>query len=171
LEAIMVMRWVRICFATVVSVLALAACAPANASGATLLIVSPSSIRAGFQIEVRATCLDNLNSAYVTSRAFDSLTLVPDHGLLAADVTIPADRASGSYTVSLSCASGGRSTARLTVLNGAYPNPNHGPDTGGGEMGSMSGAHLVLAGGLGTLVTGLGIWLVMALRRRAPVGD
>jgi hypothetical protein len=168
LEAIMMMRRLRIGFASIVSLLALAACVPANASGTSVLILSPSSIRAGFQIEVNATCVDNLNSAVVTSRAFGSITLQPDHGLLMAEVTIPANTVSGTYTVNLACASGGRSTSQLTVLNGAHPNPHHGPDTGGGEMGSMTAAHLALAGGLGTIVVGIGIWIAMALRRRAP---
>ena len=165
----MVMRWLRIGFASVVALMALAACVPANASGASVLVLSPSSIRAGFQIEVSATCVDNLNSATVSSRAFGSITLVPDHGLLMTEVTIPSNTVSGTYTVSLSCASGGRSSSQLTVLNGAHPNPHHGPDTGGGEMGSMSAAHLVLLGGIGTIAAGIGIWFVMALRRRTPV--
>lgn len=165
----MVMRWLRICFASVVSLLALAACIPANASGASVLILSPSSIRAGFQIEVQATCVDNLNSAVVSSRVFGSITLLPDHGLLMAEVTIPSNTVSGTYTVSLVCASGGRSSSQLTVLNGAHPNPHHGPDTGGGQMGSMSAAHLALAGGIGAIVAGLGIWLLVAFRRSTPV--
>jgi hypothetical protein len=69
--------------------------------------------------------------------------------------------------VSLSCASGGRSSATLTVLNGAHPNANRGPETGGGEMGSMSGARLALFGGVGTILAGAGIMLVAGLRRRA----
>jgi hypothetical protein len=169
-EAIMVaMRWLRICLVSFVSVLALAACIPANASGATVLIVSPGSIRAGFQIEVNATCSDMLNPAYVTSPAFGSITLEPDHGLLMADVTVPSDTPSGTYTVSLNCASGGHSSAKLTVLDGSHPNPHHGPETGGGEMGSTTGAHLALLGGLGTLLAGAGIVLVAELRRRASV--
>jgi len=122
-------RRLRICFASVVSVLALAACVPANASGVNVLVLSPGSIRAGFQIEVRATCLDNLNTATVSSGVFGRLTLIPDHGLLMTEVTIPSDTVSGTYTVSLSCASGGRSSSQLTVLNGSRPNPHHGPDT------------------------------------------
>src|ERR1700709_2209850 len=121
-------RRLRICFASIVSVLALAACVPANASGITVLSLSPSSIRAGFQIEINATCLDNLNTATVSSRAFGRLTLVPDHGLLMTEVTIPSDTVPGPYSVNLSCASGGHSSAELTVLNGSHPNPHHGPD-------------------------------------------
>jgi hypothetical protein len=169
-EAVMVaMRWLRICLASFICVLGLAACVPANASGATLLIVSPGSIRAGFQIDVRATCSDMLNPAYVSSRVFGSLTLEPDHGLLMAEVTVPTDTETGTYTVSLRCASGGTSSATLTVLNGTHPNPHHGPETGGGEMGSMTSAHLALFGGIGTIVAGAGIALVAALRRRATV--
>jgi len=165
------MRWMRICLASFAAVLALAACVPANASGATVLIVSPGSIHAGYQIELRATCADNLNPGYVSSAAFGSVTLEPDHGLLMDNVTIPKDTASGTYSVSLRCASGGHSSATLTVLNGSRPNPNphHGPDTGGGEMGSMSGAHWALYGGAGALLAGLGLVIMTGMRRRAAV--
>jgi hypothetical protein len=166
LEEVIVMGRLRICLAAIVSILALAACVPANASGTTVLVLNPSSIRAGFQVQIEATCLDNLNSATVSSVVFGTITLLPNHGVLATAVTIPADTVSGTFTVSLSCASGGRSSAKLTVLNGKHPNPHHGPNTGGGEMGSTAPAHLALLGGLGTLVVGLGIWLITALRRR-----
>jgi len=163
------MRWIRTCFAAIASVLLLSACIPANASGATVLIVSPGSIRAGFQVSVSATCADNLNPGFVTSSAFGSITLEPDHGLLMADVTIPSNTDSGTYNVNLSCASGGHSSAKLTVLNGAHPNGNRGPETGGGEMAASSGAHLALLGGLGTILAGAGIWLTLLLRRRTTV--
>lgn len=163
------MRWVRICLVSFVAVLGLSACVAANASGASVLIVSPASIRPGFAIELRATCADNVNPAFVSSRAFGSVTLRPNHGVLMATVIVPSDTAAGTYNVSLSCASGGRSSATLTVLGRNQPNPRHGPATGGGEMSSMTGAHVALAGGLGTLLAGVGIVIMTGLRRRAAV--
>jgi len=163
------MRWMRISLAAFGIIFALSACAPANASGATLLIVSPGSIHAGYQVELRATCADNVNPGYVSSAAFGSVTLEPDHGILMDTVTVPSHMTSGTYNVYLRCASGGSSTAKLTVLNGAKPNPHHGPETGGGEMGSMTSAHLALVGGVGTLASGVGIMILMAVRRRSAV--
>jgi hypothetical protein len=168
------MRWVRISAVSIVSLLwltALAACAPASASGATLLIVTPSSIQAGFAIEVRATCGENVNPGFVSSRAFGSITLVPNHNVLADNVTVPRSTASGTYAVDLRCASGGRSSSQLTVFDGRHPNPNphHGPATGGGEMSSRSGARLALLGGLGAILAGAGVMFLAYWRRRAPV--
>ena len=54
-----------------------------------ILLVNPSSIEAGFAVELRATCGDNVNPAFVHSTAFGSVTLVPDNGVLTRNVTVP----------------------------------------------------------------------------------
>jgi hypothetical protein len=167
LEAIM--RWLRIILATCSTVLLTTACDPASASAAALLIVNPNSINAGFTVEVRATCGDNVNPAFVHSRAFGSVTLVPSNGVLRANVTVPKSTKSGTYTVDLSCASGQLSSAKLTVLNGGKPNPSHGPQTGGGEMAASLTGKMTLYGGLGVIVLGLGTWLLIGMRRRPSV--
>lgn len=164
------LRWFRICLALVATGLLAAGCAAAHGSGLTILTLSPNSIQAGFQIEIRATCGENLNPAFVSSRAFGSITLVADHDVLMDVVTIPSNTAAGTYTVSLQCASGQRSSATLTVLNGhAKPNGHHGPDTGGGQMAASSGATLALTGGLLAILAGIGLWLVSLSRRRASM--
>jgi len=164
------MRWLRITLATCATVLLSAACIPASASAATLLLVNPSSIDAGFAVEVRATCGDNVNPAFVHSQAFGSVTLVPMNGVLKANVTIPRSTKAGTYTVNLSCASGQQSTAKLTVLGGgAAPNNNNGPHTGGGQMAAGLAGKLTLYGGLAAVVVGLGSWLLIGLRRRNAV--
>jgi hypothetical protein len=72
--------------------------------------------------------------------------------------------------VSLACASGEKASTKLTVVRGgAPPNPNQGPRTGGGEMAASLGGKLALYGGLGGIVVGLGIWLMLGLRRRTSV--
>jgi hypothetical protein len=167
LEAIM--RWLRIFLASGATALFATACIPASANAATLLIVNPSSIRAGFTVEVRATCGDNVNPAFVHSRAFGSVTLVPANGVLRADVTVPKSTKSGTYTVDLSCASGQLSSAKLTVLDGGKPNNSRGPHTGGGEMAASLTGKVTLYGGLGVLVLGLGSWLLLGVRRRHAV--
>jgi hypothetical protein len=161
-------RWLQVGLAGL-SVILLTACGALPASAATILLLNPNSIRAGFQIEIRATCGDNTNPAFVGSAAFGSVTLVPSHGVLRENVSIPASTRSGTYTVSLECASGQQSSAKLTVINGGRPNPNHGPHTGGGEMAASTGGRLALLGGLGALVAGVGLWLLSGLRRRTPV--
>lgn len=159
--------WLRLCLASIAAVL-FSACVALPASAATILLVNPSSIRAGFQVEIRATCGDNANPAFVRSSAFGSVTLVPSHGILEENVTIPGNTRSGTYRVSLSCASGQSSSANLTVI-GSRVNPTHGPHTGGGEMAASTGGRLTLLGGLGALVAGVGIWVLSAIRRRSPV--
>lgn len=160
---------VRLLFAVGTALLALAACVPIdNGSGAATIIVTPASIRAGFAVEVSATCSDNANPAHVTSNAFGSLTLSPQHGLLDHQVTVPASTAPGTYDVRLECASGARSSATLTVLGtgtaAKQRNTHLGPATGGGEMAGNTAGN-VLVGGL--VAAGAGaLILIIALRRR-----
>ncbi len=160
------MRWVRIILVSCATVLLASACIPASASGATLLIVNPSSIHAGYAIEVRATCGDNVNPAFVHSKAFGSVTLVPSRGMLRATVTVPRSTAVGTYAVDLSCASGQQSSAKLTVLSSGKPNKSYGPHTGGGEMAATLIGRITLYGGLGLLAVGLATWLLLGARRR-----
>lgn len=154
--------------AAVVAVTTLLAACATPASAATILILNPNSIRAGFQIEIRATCGDNANPAFVHSGAFGSVTLVPNHGILRQNVTIPRGTRAGTYNVSLDCASGQHSTSTLTVIGGGF-NPTHGPHTGSGDMASTAGARVALTGGLAALVAGIGIWVTAGIRRRRPV--
>jgi hypothetical protein len=153
-------------FVVMLAVAALAGCGATAANAATILFLNPSSIRAGFQIEIRATCGDNTNPAFVHSAAFGSVTLVPNHGILRENVTIPRSTRAGTYNVNLDCASGQHSTAKLAVIGGGF-NPTHGPHTGGGEMASTTGAKIGLYGGALALLAGLGIWLAAGRRRRA----
>lgn len=160
--------------------MALAGCAGvASVSSSQILDVVPGSIHAGFSIEIRATCGDNVNPAFVHSGAFGPVTLVPDHGLLATDVTIPPDTAAGAYPVTLTCASGQQSTVNLTVANrarpgrdpaartgaGARPNPSVGPATGGGGTSAGAGVRQ-LVGGAVMVVIGAIIWIVAVVWRR-----
>lgn len=160
--------WARALLAGTSMVL-LSACGALPASASTILYINPTSIRAGFQIEIRATCGDNANPAFVNSRAFGSVTLVPSSGVLRADVTVPSGTPSGTYNVNLECASGQKSTAKLSVINGGHPNPHVGPQTGGGEMAASLGGSLVLYGGLAAVVAGLGLWIMSMVRRRTSV--
>lgn len=163
--------WHRLALAATAAAL-LTACGPfaaSPASAATILIVSPNTIRPGFSVTLRATCGDNVNPAFVSSGAFGSATIVPSHGILSRSVTIPPSTRAGTYSVRLSCASGQTSSATLTVIGSGRPHPHVGPHTGGGEMAASTGARLALFGGLGAIVAGLGFWGMSLFRRRTAV--
>jgi hypothetical protein len=164
------MRWLRTALASALLTGIVLGFTPMIASAAALLVVNPSSIGAGFQVEVRAICGDNVNPAFVNSRAFGAVTLVPNKGVLSANVTVPSSTRTGTYTVNLSCASGQKASTELDVIGGgAPPNPNHGPHTGGGQMAAGMGGKVTLYGGLGAIALGLGLWLVLGVRRRTTV--
>jgi hypothetical protein len=166
----------RSALATIAAAFALAACVlPATpASAATILLITPSSIEAGFAITVSATCGDNVNPAVVTSRVFGTVTLVPDKGKLHTSITVPANTRAGTYNVDLSCASGQTATSNFAVIHRATPantlNPTFGPATGGGEMAASTGARIAIFGGLGAVVVGIAVWIVSAVRRRPTIG-
>lgn len=66
--------------------------AAASAADGVFVEVVPSTIQAGFQVGIRASCGDDLNPATVTSGAFGELTLDPYRGssLLAGSATVPS---------------------------------------------------------------------------------
>jgi len=149
---------------------AVATATPAAAS--TILLISPSSIEPGFAITIDATCGDNVNPAVVTSNVFGTITLVPENRRLRTSVTIPRQTLPGTYTATLSCASGQVATNKFSVLNGSQPatqnpNPTIGPATGGGDMSATAGARLAMYGGLGAVGLGLLVWIFSAVRRRS----
>jgi hypothetical protein len=152
-----------------------AAVLPATpASAATILLITPSTIEAGFAVTVSATCGDNVNPAVVTSKVFGTVTLVPDNGKLHTSITVPATTAPGTYNVSLSCASGQTTTSKFSVVDHLTPprtvNPHLGPATGGGGMAASGGARIAIFGGLGAVALGIGVWIVSAVRRRPTIG-
>jgi hypothetical protein len=168
------MRWQKsvrsAAITALATIVAFVVFAPTPANAAAILVVIPHSITAGFQVQVSATCGDNLNPAFVDSRAFGSVTLVPDRGVLRESVTVPATTRSGTYAVNLTCANGEKASNKLTVIGGgAPPNTNQGPHTGGGEMAAELGGKLTLYGGLAAITVGLGLWLVRGVRRRNSV--
>lgn len=169
----------------VVAALALAgvaaAAAPAQAGG-VYVQVTPSSITAGYQLTIKASCGDNTNDAEVRSAAFGAVTVHPYNGVLTAQVTVPSSQAAGGYDVTLTCRTGSSATTTLWVLNSTsssggstgetyYPS-KYGPHTGGGFLAvggqdTSTAARLWLAAGGAALVAGLGV-AMYALRRRVP---
>ena len=154
--------------------LAAAALPGTPASAATILLITPSTIEAGFAVTLSATCGDNVNPAIVTSKVFGTVTLVPDKGKLHTSITVPLTTKAGTYNVTLSCASGQTTTSNFSVIRPTSPphtvNPNVGPATGGGEMAASDGARIAMFGGLGAVVLGVVVWIVSAVRRRPTIG-
>lgn len=114
-----------------------AGCADAVANSAGVWVsVSPTTVQAGAQTQVTASCGENVNEATVSSIAFGSHTLQPIGGVLATTATISPETAPGTYGVRLACKTGSQATTTLTVLGGgASPSAKvPGPNTGGGFL-------------------------------------
>lgn len=117
-----------------------AASAQAAAQDGIYVSVNPSTIQAGYQVEITASCGDNLNPARVSSGAFGEVTLNADQRmlLLYGSATVPADTRADEYRVNLRCANGSTATAQLFVLGSTRP--TRGPSTGGGGTAALDPA-------------------------------
>ncbi|MEV4538275.1 hypothetical protein AB0J82_31290 [Asanoa sp. NPDC049518] len=134
----------------------------AQAEG-TWIEVSPSTVQAGEQVEIKASCKEKVDEAKAHSKAFGEVVLVPKWGFLTGSATVPADTRAGDYEVKLSCVKSGHAETKLKVIERSRP--THGPHTGGGGLaGSGSDGTVALVSGLATLTAGAG--LAVALRRR-----
>lgn len=105
---------------------------PDHERGEVFLELSPSTVPAGHEVEIRAGCGDDLKPAKVRSRAFDDLELIRRDGtkLFTGVTTVPTDTRPGDYRVRLRCDNGAGASAELHVLD--MSRPSRGPDTGGG---------------------------------------
>jgi hypothetical protein len=131
------MRFVRVLL-TAAALLLSTACAQASANSAGVWVrVSPTTVTAGNQTEIQASCGENANAATVSSSAFGSVKLQPVAGVLSTKVTIPASTPKGTFDVRLDCPTGSHATTTLTVLatSVGQPQPSvRGPGTGGGFL-------------------------------------
>ncbi|GIM90750.1 hypothetical protein [Paractinoplanes toevensis] len=137
--------------------------APAARAAAIYLEINPSTVPAGDQVGLRASCDDNLKSATVSSALFGAATVTPQYGLLTATVRIPSGTRPGDYKVDLRCPDGKTASATLHVV--AKVEPARGPATGGGGMAPGRSAPMLIGSGLAVIGAGLALWVV-ALRRR-----
>lgn len=143
---------------------ALLADTPARAA-AVFVETNPSTVAAGEEIGVRASCQENLQAATVRSDAFGTVTVRPQYGFLTATVTVPRRAAAASYRVRLTCPDGDTATNTLHVV--ARNRPARGPATGfGGSAGGGWGAPLIGVG-LVAIVAGA-VLSVRTARRRPP---
>jgi hypothetical protein len=120
------------------------ACAQASANSAGVWVrVSPTTVTAGNQTQIQASCGENANAATVQSPAFGTVALQPVNGVLGAMVTIPASTPRGTFDVRLDCRTGSHAVTTLTVLNTAkVPSQGQtmrGPGTGGGFLANGGG--------------------------------
>lgn len=150
--------------ATALVVAALTAPSPAHAEG-VFVEVNPSTIQAGFQVAIRASCGDALNNAKVHSAAFGTVTVEPLNSYLIAAATVPEHKKAGGYNVKLTCPSRQTATTTLWVVN--HDSPEHGPNTGGGALADNGGT--LIGGGAAVVGLGLGLLLLMRRRGRSPL--
>lgn len=140
---------------------------PARADG-EYLRVTPSTIQAGFQIEIEGFCGDNVNPATVRSEAFGVVTITPvpdqknpNRFLHRGTATIPTDKSPRAYPVTMTCPSLQSATTILHVVN--FGVPPHGPKTGGGALaGNALPTNGFTLAGVGAIALGS----VLLLRRK-----
>ena len=137
----------------------------AQAAAAVFVELNPSTVRAGDQVSLRASCDDNLKAATVSAEPIGSVPVEPEFGLLTATATVPADHPAGDYKVTLRCPDGKTATANMHVL--AKVEPTRGPATGGGGTAPGPTASLLVGGGL-TVMVAAGALAVLSVRRRRP---
>lgn len=144
----------------------LAGPAPAHAQS-VFIEATPSTVLAGFTVSLRGSCGSMASPAKVQSEAFGSVTLQPDSNFLSGQATVPTNKAPRSYSVRLTCPSGGSATTTLWVVS-ATAMPTRGPNTGGGYLANHRGpgGSIMVAGGLAAAgAGGVALWTVR--RRRA----
>jgi hypothetical protein len=149
---------------------------PQPAQAASVWIqVKPSSVLAGYQVTITASCQDNTNAATVKSTVFGTVTVSPYNGILSATVTVPAATRDGGYDVTLTCKTGSSAITTLWIIEQTAtetepPVSGSGPHTGGGFLATGdrdTGA--LLTGSVALLVVGtaLGVTIGMLNSRRS----
>jgi hypothetical protein len=136
---------------------------PAQAAG-VFVEVNPSTVRAGDQIGIRASCDDNLKAATVTADPTGAIVVSPRYGFLTATARVPESTDAGDYEVSLKCPDG--KTAKSTLHVVVKVEPVRGPATGGGGTAPGRPAPFLIGGGLVALAAGLALSVVATRRRR-----
>jgi hypothetical protein len=139
--------------------------APAAAARAALFLeLSPSTVPAGDEVGLRASCDDNLKAATVTSGLFGSVTVAPRFGFLTATARVPGNTRPGDYRIELSCPDGAKASATLHVV--AKVQPARGPATGAGGTAPGRNAPLLIGSGLAIVAMAVGLGVVSLRRRR-----
>ena len=138
--------------------------APAARAAAVFLETNPSTVPAGDEVGLRASCDDNLKAATVSSALFGSVTVAPRYGFLTATVRVGTSTRPGDYRVELRCPDGKTASTTLHVV--AKVEPARGPATGGGGTAPGRNAPVLIGGGLAVIAAGLVLGVVSLRRRR-----
>ncbi|MFC0527538.1 hypothetical protein [Phytohabitans kaempferiae] len=137
---------------------------PAAERGAEVFVeVTPSTVQAGDQVDIRANCNGNNRGASVRSDAFGRAELRPENGLLVGTATVPDRKPPGTFDVILTCRDNSTASTTLTVVN--MSKATRGPATGGGGTAGGTIDPLVLTGGLGAVAVGASVALLVRHRR------
>jgi hypothetical protein len=137
---------------------------PAQAAAAVFVELNPSTVRAGEQVTLRASCDDNLKAATVAADPIGSVPVEPEFGFLTATAKVPPGQRAGDYKVTLRCPDGKTASTTMHVL--AKVEPVRGPATGGGGTAPERTAAWLVGGGLVVMLAGAGLGLVSVRRRR-----
>jgi hypothetical protein len=133
--------------------------------------VTPSTVQAGFPIQIEAFCGDDVNPATVTSEAFGMVTInpVPDSGanrfLHRGTATIPSATKPALYRVTVRCPNQQTATTSLHVVSQA-PIVSRGPQTGGGWLAHNDHSGVLIGAGSAAVAAGAVLFL-LGRRRRA----
>lgn len=141
----------------------LLASVPAHAAD-RFVRVTPSTVQAGGQVGIEASCDSNMLPATVESPAFGTVTVQPQNGTLIGAGMVPPDTPANSYRVQLTCADGATTSTRLNVVSGTMP--SRGPATGFGGGATENPGVTLLTGGIAAVIAGTVVG-VSAHRRRA----
>jgi hypothetical protein len=136
---------------------------PARAA-AVFVEINPSTVPAGDEVGIRASCDDNLKAATVTATPTGAIIVSPRYGFLTATARVPATTDPGDYEVTLECPDG--KTAKTTLHVVLKVEPAQGPATGGGGTAGDDSVPLLIGGGLTVLIAGLVLSVLAARRRR-----
>ncbi|WP_250009486.1 hypothetical protein [Actinoplanes sp. M2I2] len=136
----------------------------AAARAAVFLELSPSTVPAGDEVGLRASCDDNLKAATVTSGLFGTVTVAPRFGFLTATARVPSSTRPGDYRIDLRCPDGATAPATLHVV--AKVQPARGPATGAGGTAAGRTAPVLIGSGLAVIAAAIGLGVVSLRRRR-----
>ena len=136
---------------------------PAHAAS-IFLETNPSTVRAGEEVGIRASCTDNLTAGTVTGQPLGTVTVQPRFGFLTATARVPTTTKPGNYRLVLTCPD--RKTASTILHVVAKVVPSRGPATGGGGTAPGNSTPMLIGGGLTAIVTALALGVSAFLRRR-----
>jgi hypothetical protein len=142
---------------------------PSTAHAAAVFVeTNPSTVPAGDEVGLRASCDDNLKSATVNSALFGTVTVNPQYGFLTATARVPSGTRPGDYQVDLHCpeTKPGTKAASTKLHVVAKVEPTQGPATGGGGTAPGREAPLLIGAGLVMLAAGAALGVVSLRRRR-----